>query len=63
MEATLPSDEEILVTRIVKAPPHLVYKAWTTPASEEGAVINTATFEAADGGPTLVSIGTNAGSN
>jgi uncharacterized protein YndB with AHSA1/START domain len=28
---TLPSDEEILITREFDAPPHLVYKAWTTP--------------------------------
>jgi uncharacterized protein YndB with AHSA1/START domain len=129
MDVTFPSDEEILITRTVGAPPHLVYKAWTTPDlvrrwwpgrrgemtvaemdfrvggawryvmvangefevafhgtyreivpnerivhteimempgtlpnSEEGAVINTVTFEAADGGATLVSIRTNAGS-
>ncbi len=28
---TLPSDEEILITREFDAPKHLVYKAWTTP--------------------------------
>jgi uncharacterized protein YndB with AHSA1/START domain len=28
---TLPSDEEILVTREFDAPKHLVYRAWTTP--------------------------------
>jgi uncharacterized protein YndB with AHSA1/START domain len=28
---TLPSDEEILITRDFDAPRHLVYKAWTTP--------------------------------
>jgi uncharacterized protein YndB with AHSA1/START domain len=28
---TLPTDEEILVTREFDAPRHLVYKAWTTP--------------------------------
>src|SRR5262245_19192048 len=28
---TLPTDEEILVTREFNAPKHLVYKAWTTP--------------------------------
>jgi uncharacterized protein YndB with AHSA1/START domain len=28
---TLPSDEEILITRDFDAPKHLVYKAWTTP--------------------------------
>jgi uncharacterized protein YndB with AHSA1/START domain len=28
---TLPSDEQILVTREFDAPRHLVYKAWTTP--------------------------------
>jgi uncharacterized protein YndB with AHSA1/START domain len=28
---TLPSDEEILIAREFDAPPHLVYKAWTTP--------------------------------
>jgi len=28
---TLPTDEEILITREFDAPPHLVYKAWTTP--------------------------------
>lgn len=28
---TLPSDEEILVTREFNAPKHLVYRAWTTP--------------------------------
>jgi uncharacterized protein YndB with AHSA1/START domain len=29
---TLPSDEEILIAREFDAPPHLVYRAWTTPA-------------------------------
>jgi len=28
---TLPSDEEILITREFDAPPRLVYRAWTTP--------------------------------
>jgi uncharacterized protein YndB with AHSA1/START domain len=28
---TLPTDEEILITREFNAPKHLVYKAWTTP--------------------------------
>ena len=28
---TLPSDEQILITREFAAPKHLVYKAWTTP--------------------------------
>src|SRR2546421_6050159 len=28
---TLPSDEQILVTREFDAPRHLVYRAWTTP--------------------------------
>jgi uncharacterized protein YndB with AHSA1/START domain len=28
---TLPSDEQILITRAFDAPKHLVYKAWTTP--------------------------------
>jgi uncharacterized protein YndB with AHSA1/START domain len=28
---TLPSDEQILITREFDAPRHLVYKAWTTP--------------------------------
>ena len=28
---TLPTDEQILVTREFAAPKHLVYKAWTTP--------------------------------
>ncbi|MCU1567709.1 MAG: ATPase [Pseudarthrobacter sp.] len=129
LDVSFPSDEEILITRTVDAPPHLVYKAWTTPDlvrrwwpgrrgemtvaemdfrvggawryvmvahgeievafhgtyreivpnerivytevmempgtppnSEEGAVINTVTFEPADDGATLVSIRTNAGS-
>lgn len=129
MDVTFPSDEEILITRTVNAPRHLVYRAWTTPElvkkwwpgrrgemtvaemdfrvggawryvmvahgefevafhgtyqeivpnerilytevmevpgaspdSEEGAVVNTATFEEADGGGTTVSIRTNAGS-
>ena len=129
LDVSFPSDQEILITRTVNAPPHLVYKAWTTPDlvrrwwpgrrgemtvadmdfrvggtwryvmvahgefevafhgtyreivpnkrivhteimempdtppnSEEGAVINTVTFEPADGGATLVSIRTNAGS-
>jgi len=30
-KVTLPTDEQILVTREFDAPPHLVYKAWTTP--------------------------------
>jgi uncharacterized protein YndB with AHSA1/START domain len=29
---TLPSDEQILITREFDAPKHLVYRAWTTPA-------------------------------
>jgi uncharacterized protein YndB with AHSA1/START domain len=28
---TLPTDEQILITRQLDAPPHLVYRAWTTP--------------------------------
>jgi len=28
---TLPSDEQILITREFDAPKHLVYEAWTTP--------------------------------
>jgi uncharacterized protein YndB with AHSA1/START domain len=28
---TLPTDEQILITREFRAPKHLVYKAWTTP--------------------------------
>lgn len=31
LEVTFPSDTEILVTRTLNAPPHLVYRAWTTP--------------------------------
>lgn len=30
-KVTLPSDEQILITRDFDAPKHLVYKAWTTP--------------------------------
>ena len=30
-KVTLPSDEEILITREFDAPRHLVWKAWTTP--------------------------------
>jgi uncharacterized protein YndB with AHSA1/START domain len=30
-KVTLPSDEQILITREFDAPRHLVYKAWTTP--------------------------------
>ena len=30
-KVTLPTDEQILITREFDAPPHLVYKAWTTP--------------------------------
>jgi uncharacterized protein YndB with AHSA1/START domain len=30
-KVTLPSDQEILITREFDAPKHLVYKAWTTP--------------------------------
>jgi uncharacterized protein YndB with AHSA1/START domain len=129
LDITFPSDEEILITRTLNAPRHLVYQAWTTPElvkkwwpgrrgemtvtdmdfrvggawryvmvahgefevafhgtyreivpnerivntevmempdaspdSEEGAVINTVTFEEADGGTTTVRIRTNAGS-
>ncbi|MFF1255000.1 SRPBCC family protein [Pseudarthrobacter sp. NPDC058329] len=129
MNVTFPSDEEILITRTVNAPRHLVFRAWTTPElvrkwwpgrrgemtvadmdlrvggawryvmvahgefevafhgrygeivpdqrivhteimetpdagpdSEDGAVVNTITFEDADGGATLVSIRTDAGS-
>jgi uncharacterized protein YndB with AHSA1/START domain len=28
---TLPADSQMLITREFEAPPHLVYKAWTTP--------------------------------
>jgi uncharacterized protein YndB with AHSA1/START domain len=28
---TLPTDEQILITRVFDAPKHLVYQAWTTP--------------------------------
>jgi uncharacterized protein YndB with AHSA1/START domain len=28
---TLPTDEQILITREFDAPKHLVYKSWTTP--------------------------------
>lgn len=28
---TLPTDEQILITRTFDAPPHLVYRAWTAP--------------------------------
>jgi uncharacterized protein YndB with AHSA1/START domain len=129
INVTFPSDEEILITRIINAPRHLVYRAWTTPDlvrkwwpgrrgemtvaemdfrvggawryvmvahgefevafhgtyreivpnerivhteimetpgagpdSEDGAVVNSVTFEEADGGATLVSIRTDAGS-
>ncbi|GAC1371881.1 MAG: SRPBCC family protein [Pseudarthrobacter sp.] len=31
MDVTFPSDNEILITRTVNAPRHLVYRAWTTP--------------------------------
>jgi uncharacterized protein YndB with AHSA1/START domain len=30
-KVTLPTDEQILVTRELAAPPQLVYRAWTTP--------------------------------
>jgi uncharacterized protein YndB with AHSA1/START domain len=30
-KVTLPSDDEILITRELDAPRHLVYRAWTTP--------------------------------
>lgn len=135
MKVDFPGDQEILITRTLNAPRHLVYKAWTTPdlvrrwwpgrrgemtvvemdfrvggawryvmvanggfevafhgtytdiepnerivhtevmelpggapgsegapGGEEGAVVNTVTFEDADGGATKVSIRTNAGS-
>jgi uncharacterized protein YndB with AHSA1/START domain len=129
MDVTFPSDTEILITRTVGAPRHLVYRAWTTPGlvrrwwpgrrgemtvadmdfrvggtwryvmvahggfevafhgiyreivanerivhtevmelpgtapdSEDGAVLNTVTCEAADGGATVVRIRTDAGS-
>jgi uncharacterized protein YndB with AHSA1/START domain len=31
VEITLPTDEQILITREFDAPRHLVYRAWTTP--------------------------------
>ncbi|MEO8282829.1 MAG: SRPBCC family protein [Pseudarthrobacter sp.] len=128
VDVTFPSDTEILITRTVNAPRHLVYRAWTTPElvkkwwpgrrgqmmvadmdfrvggawryvmvahgefevafhgtyraivpnecivhtevmeqagtlpdSEDGAVLNTVTFEEADGGTTIVRIRTDAG--
>ena len=30
-KVTLPTNEQILITREFDAPPHLVYRAWTTP--------------------------------
>lgn len=30
-KVTLPTDQQILITRVFDAPRHLVYKAWTTP--------------------------------
>jgi uncharacterized protein YndB with AHSA1/START domain len=30
-KVTLPADDQILITREFDAPPHLVFKAWTTP--------------------------------
>ena len=30
-KVTLPTDEQILITREFDAPRHLVYRAWTTP--------------------------------
>ena len=30
-KVTLPADDELLITREFAAPPHLVYRAWTTP--------------------------------
>jgi uncharacterized protein YndB with AHSA1/START domain len=129
LAVTFPSETEILITRTLNAPRHLVYRAWTTPElvrkwwparrgemtvaemdlrvggrwryvmlahgevevafhgtyrdivpnerivhtevmemegtapdSEEGSVLNTVTFEDADGGATTVSIRTDAGS-
>ncbi|MDQ0868368.1 uncharacterized protein YndB with AHSA1/START domain [Arthrobacter sp. V1I9] len=129
INVTFPSDKEILITRTINAPRHLVYRAWTTPDlvrkwwpgrrgemtvadmdfrvggawryvmvahgefevafhgtyreivpnerivhteimetpdagpdSEDGAVVTSVTFEEADGGATLVSIRTDAGS-
>lgn len=129
MDISFPSDTEILITRTLNAPRHLVYRAWTTPDlvrrwwpgrrgemtvaemdfrlggrwryvmlahgqsevafhgiyleivpnelivhtevmemegsapdSEEGSVLNTVTFEEADGGATTVRIRTDAGS-
>src|ERR1043166_2403370 len=32
LKVTTPSDREIVVTRIVAAPRHLVFEAWTNPA-------------------------------
>jgi uncharacterized protein YndB with AHSA1/START domain len=129
MIVAFPGDQEILITRTLNAPRHLVYKAWTTPdlvrrwwpgrrgemtvvemdfrvggawryvmvanggfevafhgtyreiepserivhtevmeqpggaaEGEEGSVLNTVTFEDADGGATRVTIRTDAGS-
>jgi uncharacterized protein YndB with AHSA1/START domain len=30
-EATFPSDRELVLSRIIEAPPHKVYRAWTEP--------------------------------
>jgi uncharacterized protein YndB with AHSA1/START domain len=48
-------DERIVHTEIMETP-------GAAPGSEEGAVVNTVTFSDADGGATLVSIRTDAGS-
>jgi uncharacterized protein YndB with AHSA1/START domain len=48
-------NERIVHTEIMEMP-------GTAPDTEEGAVLNTVTFEEADGGATLVSIRTDAGS-
>ena len=48
-------DERIVHTEVMEFP-------GTAPDSEDGAVVNTVTFEAADGGAATVSIRTDAGS-
>jgi hypothetical protein len=35
ISGTLPGDREILITRRLNAPRHLVYKAWTNPSSSK----------------------------
>jgi uncharacterized protein YndB with AHSA1/START domain len=66
-KVTLPTDEQILITREFNAPKHLVYRAWTTPElvkrwwSGQRGTVTTAEIDLRVGGRWRYVIATNGG--